>query len=185
MTHQLAFQIILAFYFVIIDATLTLQFYIFSRSNGQPTPITLPDEEEYERELYNSLAHAAFERGRRRTKSADINRMALSWEGIGRYSMSTDSHHRFQQSRQPSRNTSPKRFRSQSRGRSNKKTLASILFLVLSVGSGGATPVSYVRNIDNGHQNCNAIRIIGRIFSWSCVTFYLASRMPQIYKNVR
>lgn len=27
-------------------------------------------------------------------------------------------------------------------------------------------------------------RIVGRIFAWTCTTFYLTSRLPQIWKNV-
>ncbi|TIA87962.1 hypothetical protein E3P81_03725 [Wallemia ichthyophaga] len=66
---------------------------------------------------------------------------------------------------------------------SRSRTFVSLVALGLTVGVGAAPTLPLPSISAKGLVSDDLAIIIGKLSSWACVTFYLSSRMPQIYYN--
>lgn len=60
---------------------------------------------------------------------------------------------------------------------SRSRSIASLLILTMTLGVSAAPTITPLQD------NSDISATVGKLSSWACVTFYLSSRMPQIYYN--
>lgn len=152
-THQLRFQLILSIWFVLVDFVLTGQYFQYRDLQ----------EDDRGRSTTRMITH-------RQTVSLSINR-------VSNRNGSVHPPVTVKRSRR-SQTHSARRL-----GSNRSRTLASLVMLGLTLGVGAAPTISTPSISAHLSISNDLAVVIGKLSSWACVTFYLSSRMPQIYYN--
>ena len=187
-THQASWQVIVASYYVFVDVALFLQFAYFSYYKTWKNArlhITTIDAEGFSDDSSPSGAHQ-MGKGQGEDKNLLSKRSPPestepSDTGDTIYASPTAGHHTRAVSSEKSQNSCTYHAKSTTRSFPSSM-LVSSLFAVAAQAQ-PLTRVAFSSATSTTSTHSNNLEAAGRILSWISTFCYLASRLPQIYKN--
>ncbi|ORZ19577.1 PQ loop repeat-domain-containing protein [Absidia repens] len=201
LTNQLAFQRYLGIYFVSVDVCLVLQYFYYGKlQQRKARPPNINNN--YYRKTHEDTFLAAFQHPSAQTPLL-VQNGSIDGEDILPYSVSVSPNKWYTLAQHPhggldktpsttslssssssssSSSTSATTSVSPTKGKTATTGLMTIMFL----GFQGVTSTSSTSLLSSSPSlDMPSSVVIGTFFAWSCTTFYLSSRVPQIRKNFK